>query len=195
MGGLIFTSVCMCLIKGSGQLISGRHSFVPAHIPSTFKTDYEILGQEIKRETWTLLISNSIWFFGACGCMTLFVFCVWADQRSDRSLTVIHGAQDFRMQHQTWQLLGEKVGLCSRWESSCNFDFPIPGHQPKTRRELLQAKATGPHLCWIKRTGAETSWGRMTLLYTSTHFWMGLSNAVCVTEAPVQSRSEFSTLM
>lgn len=182
MGRLIFTSVCMCLVKGSGQLISCRHSFVPSHIPKTIKTDYEGLGQEIKRGTWTLLISNLIWLCGACGCMTLFVFCVWADQRSDRSLTVVYGAQDFRMQHQTWQL-GEKVDLCSRQGSSCNFDFPILGHQPKTRRELLQAKATGPHLCWIKRTEGEISWGRMTLLYTSTHFWMGLSNALCVTEA------------
>lgn len=138
-------------IKGSGQVISGGHSFVPARIPTTFKTGYEVLGQKIKRDTWTLLISNLIWLFGTCGCMTLFVlFYVWADQ-SDRSLTVIHGAQDFRMQHQTWQLLGGKVCPCSRWESSCNFDVPILGHQPKMRRELLQAKAAGPQLCWIKK--------------------------------------------
>lgn len=150
--GLIYTSVCMCLVKGSGPLILGRHSLIPAHLPTTFTTDCEVLGQEIKRGTWTILISNLIWLFSACGCTTPFVLSyVWADQRSDRSLTVIHRAQDFRMQHQTWRLLGEKVGLCSSWESSCNFHFPILGHQPKMRRELLQAKAAGPRVCWIKK--------------------------------------------
>jgi len=32
-------------------------------------------------------------FFGACGYMTSFVlFYVWAGQRSDTSLTILHGA-------------------------------------------------------------------------------------------------------
>lgn len=139
MGRLIYMSMCTCLLRSQVSCISCSNNR---------QNRLKCSSRPRKMEDLSSFHFKSD-LFGACGSMTSFVlFFVGAGQRSDISLAVLNGAP-FQV-HKTWWLLGGTVGLCSRWESSCHFDFPILWHQPKERRELLQGKAAELRGCWIK---------------------------------------------
>ena len=184
----------MCLLRSRVSGISGRLGLIPAHVPTTFKTDLDTVLDQEKWGTWTLFISNLIFLVHVVIWHHLYYFmCGLARE-------VIHPLLSFtehyfRMQHKTWRLLGGKVGLCSRWESSCCSDFPILRHSPKREqsccRERLQRRVTAE----LRTDGEGISWARVTLHYTSTRFLRGLSNSLCVTDATTPSCSQLSAVM
>lgn len=161
----------MCLIKESGQLISGRQSFVPAHIPTIFKTDYEVLGQDIKRGGWALVISHFIWLFGACGCMTYYSMCDVIREAIDPSLSFL-----------SWNgISGCNTRLDSfwkgRWVSAADGNQAVnmisPSWAISSKREgnCCRQRLWGHMFAELKRTGGEISWGKNDpALYLHTLF-------------------------